>query len=249
MTDQMTQKLKSYKLEADEGRMKEVILRGAEQLEAQSVRKRSYLDLFLFTLRFIKWQTWAAQFLVFFFTLVLVLNNPRATAVEDLMKNLTGLLALSVLFFADEVFKSFTSGMWELEQTFRYDVRQHTLIKLLIFGLLDWLLIAVMSFLAQAQAAIPLLNSLLYLLVPYNLMCIALLYFLTVWRNRISYRGLWLTSGLLGMSLFVGVNLFNIYRIALVYWAGAFILTVLVLLYLLIFHQRIAGGMTDGITG
>ena len=37
---------------------------------------------------------------------------------------ITGVIFISALFFLDELFKSFTTGMWELEQTFKYDLRQ-----------------------------------------------------------------------------------------------------------------------------
>lgn len=55
----------------------------------------------------------------------------------ELTDNFTTDLDTSALFFLDELFKSFTTGMWELEQTFKYDLRQHIMMKLLIFGIID----------------------------------------------------------------------------------------------------------------
>ena len=44
--------------------------------------------------------------------------------ISEIMLCITGVIFISALFFLDELFKSFTTGMWELEQTFKYDLRQ-----------------------------------------------------------------------------------------------------------------------------
>ena len=76
----------------------------------------------------------------------------------------------------EELFKSFTSGMWELEQTFKYDLRQHVLVKLFIFGFIDFLIVLSFSILTNLLFRFS-FSMLLYLLVPYNIVCIVLFLF------------------------------------------------------------------------
>ena len=116
---------------------------------------------------------------------------------------LTFILIVSILFFIDELFKSFTTGMWELEQTLKYELRQHTIVKLLIMGLIDMILVFLMSIIVQPTLSISLLNILLYLLVPYNLICIILFSILTMWRNKctIMFYGLLLVQSELHLFL------------------------------------------------
>src|SRR5690625_4604474 len=73
--------------------------------------------------------------------------------------------------------------MWELEQTLKYDLRQHIIIKLLIFGLADLLLIVCLAFISQGVLAISFLKIILYLLVPFYISCIVLFSFFIVWSN------------------------------------------------------------------
>ena len=70
-------------------------------------------------------------------------------SINEIMQILTFILIVSILFFIDELFKSFTTGMWELEQTLKYELRQHTIVKLLIMGLIDMILVFLMSIIVQ----------------------------------------------------------------------------------------------------
>ena len=119
------------------------------------------------------------------------------------MQILTFILIVSILFFIDELFKSFTTGMWELEQTLKYELRQHTIVKLLIMGLIDMILVFLMSIIVQPTLSISLLNILLYLLVPYNLICIICFRFLLCGETKctIMFYGLLLVQSELHLFL------------------------------------------------
>ena len=208
MTKKIIERLKNYQIEVDESRKKEVLLLGAAHLKRQK-KRTSYLELALFTIRFISLKTWLIQFAVLAISLLVILNNTPGL-IYTLIKNLTGLLIISLLFFMEELFKSFTSGMWELEQTFKYDLRQQVLVKLFIFGFIDFMIVLSFSILTNLLFRFSFLSMLLYLLVPYNIVCIVLFYSLSRWRNSGNHRSAWFVLGMALSILFVALNLFNI---------------------------------------
>ena len=246
MTKKIIERLKNYQIEVDESRKKEVLLLGAAHLKRQK-KRTSYLELALFTIRFISLKTWLIQFAVLAISLLVILNNTPGL-IYTLIKNLTGLLIISLLFFMEELFKSFTSGMWELEQTFKYDLRQHVLVKLFIFGFIDFLIVLSFSILTNLLFRFSFFSMLLYLLVPYNIVCIVLFYSLSRWRNSGNHRSAWFVLGMALSILFVALNLFNLYRMAVVYWFLTYLMSLLILA-LLFFKQLkklTAGGMWNG---
>ena len=246
MTKKVIERLKNYQLKVDESRKKEVLLLGISHLKSQK-KRISYLELAFFTIRFISLKTWLIQFVVFGISLLVILNNPLGF-VYTLIKNLTGLLIISLLFFMEELFKSFTSGMWELEQTFKYDLRQHVLVKLFIFGFIDFLIVLSFSILTNLLFGFSFFSMLLYLLVPYNIVCIVLFYSLSCWRNSGNHRSAWFVLGMALLILFVALNLFNPYRMAVIYWFLTYLISLLILA--LLFFKQVkkltAGGMIDG---
>ena len=143
-----------------------------------------------------------------------------------------------ITFFTDELFKSFTTGMWELEQTLKYELRQHTIVKLLIMGLIDMILVFLMSIIVQPTLSISLLNILLYLLVPYNLICIILFSILTMWRNKMYNYVLWFASGSIGVAFILVTNIFNVYEQKIVYWAVTYLLTTIILGHIIYSQAR-----------
>ena len=246
MTKKIIERLKNYQIEVDESRKKEVLLLGAAHLKRQK-KRTSYLELALFTIRFISLKTWLIQFAVLAISLLVILNNTPGL-IYTLIKNLTGLLIISLLFFMEELFKSFTSGMWELEQTFKYDLRQQVLVKLFIFGFIDFMIVLSFSILTNLLFRFSFLSMLLYLLVPYNIVCIVLFYSLSRWRNSGNHRSAWFVLGMALSILFVALNLFNLYRMAVVYWFLTYLMSLLILA-LLFFKQLkklTAGGMWNG---
>ena len=89
---------------------------------------------------------------------------------------------------------------------------------------------------------------LLYLLVPYNIVCIVLFYSLSRWRNSGNHRSAWFVLGMALLILFVALNLFNPYRMAVIYWFLTYLISLLILV-LLFFKQLkklTAGGMWNG---
>ncbi len=140
--------------------------------------------------------------------------------------------------FTDELFKSYTTGMWELEQTFKYDLRQHTMVKLMIFGLTDLLLVILLSLITKSALSISLLKIILYLLVPYNIICILLFSVLTIWRKQLHSYTLWLLSGTVTIAALLIANIFKIYDLKTVYWIISYLVTAFLLEFIVYSQVR-----------
>lgn len=234
MTKKITDKLKSYTIVPDEENRIKTIVIGKKIITQKAQNERPYFNLLRSTFRFISPKTWIMQFLLLLLTIGIHYSEILAHySLATIINSYLLIFIFSTLFFLDELYRSFTTGMWELEQSFKFDLRQHTLMKLLIFGFFDFLLILMIAILSKLTMALPIVNVLLYLLVPYNLVCILLLYTITFWRNNMKRIVLWSFAGILSSASLILTNLLNIYKIELVYWFVAFLLTSCLLLYFL----------------
>lgn len=239
MTKKIENELLSYRISNEENKKQETIDLGIKTIGQNQLQRHSYLNLFLSTIRFISFKTWISQFLVLVLSVMMVfVHATKGTAFSLMMDSYMILLIFSILFFTDEIYKSFTSGMWMLEQSFKYDLRQHTLMKLLIFGIADFILIFCISLLSNATLAIPLIKILFYLLVPFNVFTIILFSTVTFWRNNMNRTVLWSVAGLIGAASIIIMNLWNIYEIAFSYWISGFIFTSSILMYVVYSQLR-----------
>lgn len=222
-------KLAGYKLEGDiEGREKTIEL-GYEIMIRLEMSRHSYFELFLSTFRFIHVHTWIIQLFIFLSGITMALNFKNLQPISEIMLCITGVIFISALFFLDELFKSFTTGMWELEQTFKYDLRQHIMMKLLIFGIIDMVIVILLSLMTKSIVALPLYQILVYVLVPYNIVCIILFSLITIWRKQLHNYFLWCISGSICVAVILIANIFKIYEIRMLYWGIAYFITTTIL--------------------
>ena len=229
MSNGIIRKLKTYKIEIDEVQRKEVIHLGKQKIIKNQLCRYSLFDLFRSSIRFTRFQTWLIQFALLTLTTFLITRVINDEPILFIIQCLTVAVIFSAIFFIEELFRSYTYGMWELEQTFKYDLRQHTIIKLLIFGLTDLLIIVCLAFISQGVITISFWNMVLYLLVPFNITCIFLFSFFTAWRNTLSSVVFWIGAGIVLMFVVVFSNLFNVYEFGMVYWGVGYILSIIIL--------------------
>ena len=227
MNNKTMKMMRTHEVKIDDIQKQKVINLGKQKIIKNQLCRYSLFDLFRSSIRFTRIHTWLIQFALLILTILLI------TKVIDnetfIIQSLTVTVVFSVIFFLDELFRSFTSGMWELEQTLKYDLRQHIVIKLLIFGLTDLLLIICLAFICQGVIAISFWKIILYLLVPFNITCIVLFSLFTIWRNTFSSVVFWISSGLVLICTMILVNLFNIYEFEMKYWAAGYILSIIFL--------------------
>ena len=217
---------------------------GTKQMLKNQLSQTSYLSLFFSAIRFVGWKLWGIQTFLFIFSLLL-LNANTETDFENVLKGITGLVLFSGVFFTDALFKSYTSDMWELEQTFKYDLRQHTTMKMLAFGSFDLLLIIVLSLFAKELFSVSFLQFALFLFVPFNIFCIVLFSVFTVLRKKLSTVLLWGSSGaMVGLTIILE-GLLNVYELPVHYWAITCVMTLLglVLLAKQMMKQHHTGGI------
>ncbi len=232
MTSDIKEILETYKVDSRFDERAQIIATGKKIIEKQQLQRHSVLDLLISTLQFISWKVWLSQFALFFSSILIILNINKDEKINTIMHLLVTLLVISILFFMDELFKSFTYGMWELEETLKYNLSQHILLKFLIFGLVDFVVVIVLSLITSNSLALSIWLILLYLLVHYNIICILLFLIVTFWRNYLNRYLIWLLSGIIYIISFITNNLFSIYQMDLTYWRFAFVISTVLLLYL-----------------
>ena len=232
MENETIKKMKTYEIKMDEIQRQEVINLGKQKITKNQLCRYSLFDLFRSSIRFTRLHTWMIQFALLILTTFLITKVMNDEPFIFIIQNLTVIVIFSVIFFIDELFRSFTSGMWELEQTLKYDLRQHTIIKLLIFGLADLLLITCLAFICQGVMAVSFWKIILYLLVPFNITCLVLFSLFTIWRNTLSSVVFWISSGLVLMCVMFLANYFNIYEFEMKYWGAGYIFSSILLLFI-----------------
>ncbi|MGX7125778.1 hypothetical protein [Enterococcus viikkiensis] len=208
-----------------------IIIQGTKKMLENQVKQVSYSRLFFSSIRFISWKLWCVQFVLVGLSLGVLIS--KRMDFELVLKGLTGLVLFSVIFFADEVFKSYTTRMWELEQTFKYDLKQHTAMKLLAFGIFDLLFIFFLALTAGHFFSGSFFQFALFLLAPYNVFCIVLFSVFTLFRNRLTNMVLWSASGILVAAAIIVSSLVNIYQVPLLYWGIVYSLTLIGLIGLI----------------
>lgn len=88
-------------------------------------------------------------------------------------KNIPALLAclaplVGVAVFP-ELLKGFYYNMWELEQSCRFNLREITAVRLLIFGITDLIGVILLSAVAMQLDSVSFMDCILYFLIPFNL--------------------------------------------------------------------------------
>lgn len=221
-----------------------IVKMGTLQMLKKQISKKSYISLFWSSVKFVSWKLWGAQFILVIASL-LFLFMKLDVSFETVLKGLTVLVLFSIIFFSDELFKSFTSNMWELEQTFKYDLRQHTTMKMLTFGVFDMLFIFILSIVAGQLFPVSFIQFTLYLLAPFNLFCIVLFSVFTLFRNKLSNVILWSCSGVLVAGTIVIEGLLHVYQLPILYWIIVYVVTSMGLFLLIkqMLKQHNVGGI------
>ena len=76
---------------------------------------------------------------------------------------------------------------------------------------------------------LPLYQILVYVLVPYNIVCIILFSLITIWRKQLHNYFLWCISGSICVAVILIANIFKIYEIRMLYWGIAYFITTTIL--------------------
>ena len=110
MNEDIIKKIKNYPIDIDGQTREHIISLGKEQIITNQIKQHSYFNLFLSTLRFISVRSWIAQFIILICAIFITSNLSSLHSINEIMQILTFILIVSILFFIDELFKSFTTG-------------------------------------------------------------------------------------------------------------------------------------------
>lgn len=231
MSKKIKENILEYQIQPDNQNLQKIITEGSEIL----TQKRNFLSspgvFFFFTVKFISLKTWLMQFGVLVLTVLLIMNHIlNQSSLKVIFNSYLLILVFSIIFFIDELYKSFTTGMWELEQTFKYGLLQHTVMKLLVFGLFDLILIIIISFISKSVLSIPVLRTLLYLLVFYNIFFLIIFFVVTSWRNQTNKYLIWTITGGICSIILIIFRMFDIYLIDIKLWISVFVITSILLI-------------------
>ena len=105
----------------------------------------------------------------------------------------------------------------------------HIMMKLLIFGIIDMVIVILLSLMTKSIVSLPLYQILVYVLVPYNIVCIILFSLITIWRKQLHNYFLWCISGSICVAVILIANIFKIYEIRMLYWGIAYFITTTIL--------------------
>lgn len=233
MNEDKLKKIIQYQVDSDDEAKVRVITRGQSLLEQQQFKRHSFFDLLGIVLRFIPLSVWVKQ-LGWFAVILLYIHSVKFELVYGrefsvLMGCLTILVLFSVLLLLDELFKSFTFGTWELEQTLKYNLDEQFLAKILIFGLFELGVVLALSLICQNFLMLIFWKVALYLLVPLNLFTIVVLSLLVNWDNNGFRTSLWVVSGI-AITVVGGTLIFSrLYEASMTVWFVCYLVTSLIL--------------------
>lgn len=127
----------------------------------------SLFQLITTQIGFIPARIWAAQIAII--TLLGFLIAQNGTNVYSALTSITCMLPLISLIGVSELLKSFQHGLWEIEQSCRYNTKQILIIRLIIFGFSDLLITAVLITFLNLTFETGLIALSLYILVPFTI--------------------------------------------------------------------------------
>lgn len=211
---------------------KEIIIQGKQQMFQNQLHQTSYLQLFFSTIQFVDTKIWLIQIVPVLGTYFFLPTQNNYT-LSEVALTMTGTLFFSLLFFINNIFKSFMNNMWELEQTFKFDLKQHISMKLLIFGSFDLIVILLLSAFATGQIQISLFHFSLFLIVPFNCFCIVLFTIFTMFRKKFKKVFLYFLGASIIFFLFKIASINDIYKQPVIYWLSACIASSLLLIFLI----------------
>src|SRR5690625_3563065 len=113
MTNNTIKKMKTYNVDIDETQKQKLINLGKQEVIQNQLNRHSLFDLIRSSLQFTRLHTWLFQFALLILTNILITNVIHDESFVFIIQSLTVIVIFSVIFFIDEVFRSFTSGMWE----------------------------------------------------------------------------------------------------------------------------------------
>ena len=171
MDKSLKAKLNQIKIPAYEDDALIKTIQAAKEMDFQPGKYRmTACEFFVDQIRFVQRKTWASKTVLTI--LLLVLLGLTGISLDYWTWPLVSIAApFACLLNVNELFQALQPGIYELQMTTRFSLRKILLVRLILFGLIDLVLLVPASVLLIASYGAVFWQVLLYSTVPYNLMC------------------------------------------------------------------------------
>ncbi|MCC0679487.1 hypothetical protein IC218_04340 [Clostridioides sp. ES-S-0005-03] len=146
-------------------------------------KRMNSIDFFISQIGFIRKRTWIIQFLVLCTICALLFNTSRDNnSFYEILSLVSVAVPLFILTNIEEIAKVYNNSVLEIEFSTKNTLHKIIATRMIVFGVSDLLFMCVILLLAKQIIDINTLYIIIYILVPFNLMCIGCLEIIN--RNR-----------------------------------------------------------------
>lgn len=216
----------------DETNIQKTILAGKQLLMKNPVQEVCWYRKIINQLKYISPLLWLSQLLIIGLCILLISQINSSTDITAVLSIISFIVALLGVVGFPEVCKSFSYQMWELEQSCKYNLRQIVAIKLSIIGIIDLLIVLIITILTSIQTNLPMWEMALYLFVPFNLACIVSFYITSFFRNKNSVLPIFTIGFGISFIILFCTNRFSVYQsISILVWLIFCFVTFIILIW------------------
>ncbi len=137
--------------------------------------------------------TWILQFAVSVVIVILIMMRSDGVDLYPQFAGLSVAMAIITLIGYPELQKSFSYNMWELEESCHYNLRQVTIMRMIIISGADVLILSILASLGSVILKTKFIYTAVYMIVPFSIISIASYFVCTMLRNRRQTQ-YWLTG-------------------------------------------------------
>ena len=222
--------LKKYDIPAaDFSDMQRTIAAGKSLLSGRRYQRVNVMGRIRSQITYISPAVWMAQFLLLLLCVYLMKDRSSGSD-RQMLFSVASLFAASIALIGfPELCKSFSCGMWELEQACKYNLRQLMSLKMAIVGVADLICMALISVLCSGYSALPFWQVGIYLLVPFNLVCICGFLTVSFLRDKARPFAIWIAGGGAAAAVFLALSTrYAIYAVDFSVWIWGFVVSIAV---------------------
>ena len=139
---------------ANELNIEKTILVGKQFLSQNPVQELGWHKRIFNQFKYISPILWFAQLLAFGLCVFIISRTNGDTDITLVLSSISFIVAFIGIVGFPELCKSFSYQMWELEQSCKYNLRQIVAIKLSIIGMIDLVIVLIISVLTDRKSVV-----------------------------------------------------------------------------------------------
>ncbi|NMS89348.1 hypothetical protein HGQ85_05360 [Clostridioides difficile] len=136
-------------------------------------KRMNSIEFFISQIGFIRKRTWIIQFLVLCIICLFLFNTSRdSNSLYNTLSLISATFPLFILTNIEELAKVYNSSVLEIEFSTKNTLHKIIATRMLVFGISDLLFMLIILISAKQTINLNVLYIIIYILVPFNLMCI-----------------------------------------------------------------------------